>query len=161
MSSSPARAVPGEDDVLAEAAQAATAHRNGACLRIPVAVDTSDRLPDPARIRALLKALRLEPEQVDLLLDAGPVDSDFERDRLADRAVLALHALRPWRWRHNLTAFPRSRSTAVIHHDAQLVDCATGRRPKAGGGTEWRAWATSHHLALVTSRLAPESEKAA
>ncbi|WUC49447.1 beta family protein [Streptomyces sp. NBC_00554] len=38
--------------------------------------------------------------------------------------------------------------------DARLQECAQRKRPKAGGGTEWRAWATSHHLAVVTSQLA-------
>ncbi|MEU6114635.1 beta family protein [Streptomyces sp. NPDC047117] len=38
--------------------------------------------------------------------------------------------------------------------DARVLECAQRQRAKAGGGTEWRAWATSHHLAVVTSRLA-------
>lgn len=38
--------------------------------------------------------------------------------------------------------------------DEQLHACATRQRPKAGGGTQWRAWATSHHLAVVTGGLA-------
>ena len=33
--------------------------------------------------------------------------------------------------------------------DAPLHECAHRQRPKAGGGTQWRAWATSHHLAVV------------
>ncbi|MFB7587379.1 beta family protein [Streptomyces sp. NPDC056169] len=239
-----------EKGVLTEAVQAAAAHRRGACLRVSVAVDSPQCLPDHAQIRGLLKVLRLEPEEVDLLIDAGPVDSEIARDRLADRAVVALKALAPWRWRHecvaagafpvNLTGFPRGRATPVARRDAQLwrrvlngyggrppdfgdfgvthprmpvrsrgtpdpnmryttpdawqvfvyprvrsgnddffvlsadlvdsphwpatgartswgdarlKECAHRQRPKAGGGTEWRAWATSHHLAVVWSNL--------
>ncbi|MFB7370326.1 beta family protein [Streptomyces sp. NPDC056222] len=240
-----------ERDVLVEAARAATEHQRGACLRVSVALDSPQCLPGHAQIRGLLKVLRLEPEEVDLLIDAGPVDSEMERDRLAGRAVLALERLASWGWRHecvaagafpvNLTGFPRGQATPVVRRDAQLwrrvlngycgqtpdfgdfgvthprmpvrsrgtpdpnmryttpdawqvfvyprvrsgnddffvlsadlVDsphwpatgartswgdarlneCANRQRLKAGGGTEWRAWATSHHLALVSSHLA-------
>ncbi|MEU9860947.1 hypothetical protein AB0D99_08730 [Streptomyces sp. NPDC047971] len=239
-----------ERDVLVEAAWASAEHRTGACLRVSVALDPPRRLPDYDEIRWLLTALRLEPEEVDLLIDAGPVDSETERDRLADRAVRALEALAPWGWRHeciaagafpvDLTGFPRGRATPVARRDAQLwrrvlngchgrvpdfgdfgvthprmparsrgtpdpnlryttpdawqvfvyprvragnddffvlsadlvdsphwpttgagtswgdarlKECASRRRSRAGGGTEWRAWATSHHLAVVTADL--------
>ncbi|MEU5985058.1 beta family protein [Streptomyces sp. NPDC047434] len=240
-----------EGAVLAEAARATSEHQRGACLRISVAADSPHRLPDNAQIRGLLAVLRLEPEEVDLLIDAGPVDSEIARDRLADRAVVALKTLAPWPWRHecvaagafpvNLTGFPRGQATPVTRRDAQLwrrvlsgrcgkspdfgdfgvthprmpaksrgtpdpnmryttpdawqvfvyprvrsgnddffvlsadlvnsphwpatgartswgdarlKECANRQRPKAGGGTEWRAWATSHHLAVVSSSLA-------
>ncbi|MFE5483390.1 hypothetical protein [Streptomyces sp. NPDC056527] len=240
-----------ERDALVEAARAAAEHERGACLRVSVAVDSPQCLPDHAQIRALLRVLRLEPEEMDLLIDAGPVESEIERDRLADRAVLALEALASWGWRHecvaagafpvNLTGFPRGRATPVTRRDAQLwrrvldgycgrspdfgdfgvthprmpvnsrgtpdpnmryttpdawqvfvyprvrsgnddffllsadlvdsphwpatgartswgdarlKECANRQRRKAGGGTEWRAWATSHHLAVVSSNLA-------
>lgn len=240
-----------ERGVLAEAARATVEHQRGACLRVSVAVDSPQWLPDHAQIRRLLKALRLEPEEVDLLIDAGPVDSEAARDRLADCALDALKALARWRWRHecvaagafpvNLTGFPRGQATPVARRDAQLwrrvlhgyrgkppdfgdfgvthprmpvrsrgtpdpnmryttpdawqvfvyprvrsgnddffvlsadlvdsphwpatgartswgdarlKECANRQRSKAGGGTQWRAWATSHHLAVVSSSLA-------
>ncbi|MFJ8670660.1 beta family protein [Streptomyces sp. NPDC093589] len=236
---------------LTEAVRATRAHQRGACLRVSLAADSPEGLPHHAQIRRLLKALRLEPEEVDLLIDTGAVDSTTARDRLADRAVVALQALAPWRWRHecvaagafpvNLSGFPRGQATPVTRRDAQLwqrvvkgyggrspdfgdfgvthprmpvrsrgtpdpnmryttpddwqvfvyprvrsgnddffvlsadlVDspywpatgartswgdarlheCAHRQRPKAGGGTQWRAWATSHHLAVVSSNLA-------
>ncbi|MEU8460125.1 hypothetical protein [Streptomyces sp. NPDC029003] len=37
--------------------------------------------------------------------------------------------------------------------DARLEECATRQRAKAGGSTEWRAWGTSHHLAVVARSL--------
>ncbi len=237
-------------DVLAEASQAIALHQSGVCLRVSVAAGMPERLPGHGQIRGLLKVLQLDPEEVDLLIDAGPVDSSIVRDRLADRALAALTTLSPWRWRRecvaagafpaNLTGFPRGRSTTVARRDAELWrrvlsgcrgrlpdfgdfgvthprmpthsrgtpdpnmryttpdawqvfvyprvrsgnddfftlsadlvaspywpatgartswgdarlnECAMRQRPKAGGGTEWRAWATSHHLAVVTSDL--------
>ncbi|MFD2121852.1 beta family protein [Streptomyces cirratus] len=237
-------------DVLAEASRAIALHQRGVCLRVSVAADMRDWLPDHGQIRGLLKVLRLDPGEVDLLIDAGPVDSGSMRDRLADRALAALTTLSPWRWRRecvaagafpaNLTGFPRGRATPVARRDAQLWrrvlgqcdgkspdfgdfgvthprmpassrgtpdpnmryttpdawqvfvyprvrsgnddfftlsadliaspywpatgartswgdarlnECALRQRPRAGGGTEWRAWATSHHLAVVTSSL--------
>ncbi|WP_301366454.1 beta family protein [Streptomyces xanthophaeus] len=237
-------------DVLAEASQAVASHQSGVCLRVSGAADMPECLPDHGKIRWLLRMLHLDPEEVDLLIDAGPVDSSAVRDRLADRALAALTALSPWRWRRecvaagafpaNLTGFPRGRATPVARRDAQLwrrvlsgyrgsspdfgdfgvthprmpeksrgtphpnmryttpddwqvfvyprirsgnddfftlsadlvassyrpstgartswgdarlKECAMRQRSKAGGGTEWRAWATSHHLAVVTSNL--------
>lgn len=239
-----------EGEVLTEAARATEAHQRGACLRVSVDVDSPHCLPNHAQIRGLLKVLRLEPEEVDLLIDAGPVDSEGARDRLADRAVAALKALDSWHWRHkcvaagafpvNLTGFTRGQATPVARRDAQLwrrvlngyrggsldfgdfgvthprmpvksrgtpdpniryttpddwqvfvyprvrsgnddffvlsadlvdsphwpatgartswgdaklKECANRQRSRAGGGTEWRAWATSHHLAVVSSSL--------
>ncbi|MER6213232.1 hypothetical protein ABT213_04150 [Streptomyces sp. NPDC001674] len=238
-------------DVLAEASRAVAAHESGACLRFSVAVDISEPLPPRGQIRSLLRRLRLEPEEVDLLIDAGPVDSRLACDHLVARSLSALTALSPWRWRRecvaagafplNLTGFPRGRATPVPRRDAQLwrrvlsewqgippdfgdfgvthprvpaksrgtpdpnmryttpdawqvfvyprvragnddfftlsadlvgspywpvsgagtswgdarlKECATRQRVKAGGGTEWRAWATSHHLAVVASDTA-------
>lgn len=237
-------------DVLAEASQAIAAHQSGVCLRVSVAADIPECLPDHGQIRGLLRVLHLDAEEVDLLIDAGPVDSNVVRDRLADRALAALTTLSPWRWRRecvaagafpaNLTGFPRGRATPVARRDAQLWqrvlsgchgrspdfgdfgvahprmptksrgtpdpnmryttpdawqvfvyprvragnddfftlsadlvassywpatgartswgdarlnECAMRQRSKAGGGTEWRAWATSHHLAVVTANL--------
>ncbi|MFE3860832.1 beta family protein [Streptomyces goshikiensis] len=236
--------------VLAEASQAIALHQSGVCLRVPIAVDTSEPVPNHGQIRGLLRVLRLEPEEVDLLIDAGPVDSSVTRDRLADRALATLRALSWWRWRRecvaagafpaNLTGFPRGQATPVARRDAQLwlkvlsgcqgrsldfgdfgvthprmpvksrgtpdpnmryttpddwqvlvyprvragnddfftlsadlvdsshwpvtgartswgdarlKECAMRQRSKAGGGTEWRAWATSHHLAVVAASL--------
>ncbi|MEV7417486.1 beta family protein [Streptomyces sp. NPDC089919] len=237
-------------EVSAEAAQVIAAHRRGACLRVPLAGEPPETLPSPRAIRGLLTVLHLEPEEVDLLVDAGPVDSATARDRLAERALTALGILSAWPWRSecvaagafpvNLTGFPRGRATPVARRDAELwrcvvercdgrppdfgdfgvthprmpvrsrgtpdpnmryttpddwqvfvyprvrsgnddffdlsaalvasahwpptgagtswgdarlQECATRQRPRAGGGTQWRAWATSHHLAVVTSHL--------
>ncbi|MDD9378890.1 beta family protein [Streptomyces sp. ZAF1911] len=239
---------PGE--VLSEAAHAIAVHHRGACLRVSVAADALEALPTPGQVRGLLRTLHLEPEEIDLLVDAGPVDSSSTLDRVTGRALLALKTLSPWRWRRecvaagafpiNLAGFQRGQVTPVLRRDAQfwsrvahehlgrcpdfgdfgvthprmpvksrgtpdpnmrytageewqvfvyprvrsgnddffrlsadlvesvywpttgaetswgdarLKECATHQRPKAGGGTEWRAWATSHHIAMVTSNL--------
>nr|WP_272927037.1 hypothetical protein [Streptomyces sp. SID8382] len=238
------------DGVMAEAASAVAGHQGGACLRITVAADSSDPVPDEGQIRALLRRLKVEPEEIDLLIDAGPVRSIPGRDSAMVCLLEALRLLSPWRWREkcvaagafpvNLSGFPRGQATPVPRLDAQLwqqvinrwdgeppdfgdfgvthpcmpvkskgtpdpnmryttrgdwqvfvyprirsgnddfftlsqdlvaspywpstgaqtswgdarlLDCADRRRPKAGGGTEWRAWATSHHLAVVSANL--------
>ncbi|MFI9581926.1 beta family protein [Streptomyces sp. NPDC052236] len=237
------------DDVLREAADANARHRRGACLR--VATDSGEALPDEGQIRGTLRALRLDPEEVDILIDAGPVQSGVGMSGLAERVLELLDLLAQWRWRHecvaagafpaNLTGFPRGQATPVgrldlqlwkrvaqqrhgkppdfgdfgVTHprmptqsrgtpdpnmryttsdcwqvfvyprvrsgnddfftlsrdlvssphwpatgprtswgDARLHECANRQRLKAGGGTQWRAWATSHHLAVVTMELA-------
>lgn len=237
-------------DVLSEVAQAAAVHGHGACLRVSVPAVGAEALPDEGRVDALLASVRLEPGEVDLFLDAGPVTGP-SRNTLTSRVLDALKSLpgRPWRsvclasgaFPVNLTGFPRSRATPVVREDARLwlditerwsgtpldygdfgvthpgmpprsrgrpdpnmryttgsdwqvfvyprakagnddffdlsadlvsspcwpatgaatswgderlEDCAVRRRDKAGGATQWRAWATSHHLAVVTSRLA-------
>ncbi|NUV73720.1 beta family protein [Streptomyces fungicidicus] len=236
-------------DVLSEVAQAAAEHGHGACLRVSVPGADAEAVPDEGHLHALLASVRLEPEEIDLLLDAGPVTGP-SRNTLTFRVLDALKALpgRPWRsvclasgaFPVNLTGFPRSRATPVAREDARLwrditerwsgtpldygdfgvthprmpprsrgrpdpnmryttgsywqvfvypkekagnddffdlsadlvsspllarrrsrhllgderlEDCAVRRRDKAGGATQWRAWATSHHLAVVTSRL--------
>ena len=238
------------DDVVAEAASAVARHKRGACLRLTVAADSSESFPEKGQIRTLLRALKAEPEEIDLLIDAGPVRSTAGRDSAAERVLEVLRLLSRWRWREecvaagafpvNLTGLPRGQATPVPRLDAQLwqqvanrwdgeppdfgdfgvthprmpvkskgtpdpnmryttrsdwqvfiyprirsgnddfftlsqdliaspywpstgaqtswgdarlLDCARRRRPKAGGGTEWRAWATSHHLALVSDSL--------
>ncbi|MBZ6472476.1 beta family protein [Streptomyces griseocarneus] len=238
------------DDVLSEVAYVAEQHRQGVCLRVSVASGSDKPDPDERLIRRLLCALQAEPEEVDLLIDAGSVQSDADTDVLAGRVIERSHDLLRWPWRHqcvasgafpfNLTGFPRGQTTAVARKDAQLWkrvvgrwdgerpdfgdfgvthprmpvqsrgtpdpnmrytttdnwqvfvyprirsgnddfftlshdlvsspywpptgphtswgdarihECAHRQRPKAGGGREWRAWATSHHLAVVTSNL--------
>ncbi|MFF8568996.1 hypothetical protein ACF06N_29065 [Streptomyces albidoflavus] len=237
-------------DVLSEVAHAAADHGQGACLRVSVAGDAAEAVPDERQVRALLTSVRLEPEEIDLLLDAGPVTGS-SRNALTAHVLEALKTLpgRPWRsvclasgaFPVNLTGFPRSTATRVVREDARLwldiaerwsgtpldygdfgvthpriplrsrgtphpnmryttgsdwqvfvypkvkagnddffdlsadlvsspywpatgaatswgderlEECAVRRRDKAGGATQWRAWATSHHLAVVTSRLA-------
>ncbi|MFF8478747.1 hypothetical protein [Streptomyces sp. NPDC015414] len=238
------------DDVLAEVAGAAAAHGQGACLRISTALDLRDRLPDREQTCELLRAVQLGPEEIDLLIDAGPVYSARARESLAEGTAEALTKLSRWPWRHicvaagafpvNLSGFPRGTATPVAREDARLWqevvekwrgaqpdfgdfgvtaprilpksrgtpdpnmryttaaewqvfvyprlltgnddfftlsqdlvnsphwpaagpatswgdarlhECAQRKRSKAGGGTEWRAWATSHHLAVVTSHV--------
>ncbi|OEU90724.1 hypothetical protein DB35_02075 [Streptomyces abyssalis] len=46
-----------------------------------------------------------------------------------------------------------ARGEATSWGDAELARCARGQRAKAGGGAEWRAWATSHHLAVTAEAL--------
>lgn len=239
------------DEVLAEVAAVSADHQRGACLRVSTAEDLGDSLPCGERIQDLLRAVRLAPDEVDLLIDAGPVHSERAGQALAEATTEALKRLSLWPWRRlcvasgafpvNLTGFRRGGSTPVVREDARLwqavvqkwsgrepefgdfgvtyprmlpksrgtpdpnmryttaaewqvfvyprvrpgnddfftlsqdlvnsphwpvtgaatswgdarlQECAQRKRPKAGGGTEWRAWATSHHLAVVTSQLA-------
>ncbi|MEV0601012.1 hypothetical protein AB0I82_17180 [Streptomyces sp. NPDC050315] len=238
------------DEVLAEAAYAIAQHQQGACLRVITGADACAGQPDGRQIHALLDALQVDPEEVDLLIDAGPIPSARRREELAEAALTALKWFsgRPWRtecvasgaFPVNLAGFPRGQATPVAREDArlwqqvaaqrdgdgldfgdfgithprmpppsrgtpdpnmryttaddwqvfvyprtrsgnddffmlsrdlvaspywpptgagtswgdaQLQACARHERPKAGGGREWRAWATSHHLAVVTSNL--------
>lgn len=238
-------------DLLTEVAEAAAAHQQGACLRVSTAADLCDVLPDKRQINELLRVVRLDPEEIDLLVDAGPVQSARTREAAAESSMAALRSLARWPWRRfcvaagafpaNLAGFPRGRATPVVREearlwrevvaglrglrpefgdfgvtyprilsksrgtpdpnmryttanewqvfvyprlrpgnddffvlsqdlvnspywpstgaatswgDARLQDCALRKRRKAGGGTEWRAWATSHHLAMVASHLA-------
>lgn len=238
------------DEVLTEVADVMAWHGQGGCLRLS-SVDASRGLLDAERLRELTTALHVEPEEIDLLIDAGSVRSADRRHALVEEIMEALTQLTYWPWRRisvgagafpvNLTGFPRGRATSVrredallwsevvnrwrgrtpefadfgVTHpripvqsrgtphpnmrytvdsewqvfvyakrrrdngdffvlsrdlvdspywpptggatswgDARVLECAQRQRPKAGGGTEWRAWATSHHLAVVTSRLA-------
>ncbi|MFE0131123.1 hypothetical protein ACFWY6_06015 [Streptomyces sp. NPDC059037] len=54
-----------------------------------------------------------------------------------------------------LTASPHwpSQGASTSWGDQQLSLCARRVRPTAGNATLWRAWATSHHLAVVTQQL--------
>ncbi|MER5891767.1 beta family protein [Streptomyces sp. NPDC001876] len=237
------------DDVLHEAADTNSGHQRGACLR--VAAGPGQAVPDEEQIQATLRTLRLDPEEVDLLIDAGPVPPGSAMSGLAECVMNLLDLLSQWQWRHecvaagafpaNLTGFPRGRATPVARQDlelwkrvakqwhgqppdfgdfgvthprmptqsrgtpdpnmryttpddwqvfvyprvrpgnddfftlsrdlvssphwpatgprtswgdARLHECANRLRLKAGGGTQWRAWATSHHLAMVTAELA-------
>jgi hypothetical protein len=45
------------------------------------------------------------------------------------------------------------RGESLSWGDSQLAICARRQRPKAGRPADWRAWATSHHLAVVTESL--------
>ncbi|MFC7264139.1 beta family protein [Streptomyces lutosisoli] len=238
------------DDALAEVAGVAAAHHHGACLRFATAADLSDVPPDNRQMRDLLRTVRLAPEEIDLLVDAGPVRSARTRKTLIEGVIDVLNSMSRWPWRDvcvaagafpvNLTGFPRGVATAVVREDAslwqevverwrgpqpdfgdfgvmyprmlpksrgtpdpnmrytkgtewqvfvyprlrtgnddffilsqdlvnsphwpatgaatswgdeRLAECAQRKRRKAGGGTEWRAWGTSHHLAVVTSHL--------
>ncbi|MFE2704522.1 beta family protein [Streptomyces mirabilis] len=235
---------------LTEVSGVAAAHHEGACLRFSTALDFSHEVPDDSQMRDLLRMVRLPPEEIDLLVDAGPVRSASAGQTLAERTVDVLDGLSRWPWRHicvaagafpvNLRGFPRGVATAVAREDAslwrkvverwcgpqpdfgdfgvtyprmlpksrgtpdpnmrytagmewqvyvyprlrpgnddffvlsedlvnsphwpptgestswgdaRLAECAQRRRSKGGGGTEWRAWATSHHLAVVTDQL--------
>lgn len=116
-------------DVLSEVAQAAAEHGHGACLRVSVPGADAETVPDEGHLHALLASVRLEPEEVDLLLDAGPVTGP-SRNTLTFRVLDALKALpgRPWRsvclasgaFPVNLTGFPRNRATPVVREDARL-----------------------------------------
>ncbi|MFE2359104.1 hypothetical protein [Streptomyces parvulus] len=238
-------------DALAEVAGVAAAHHQGACLRFATAADLSDVTPDNRQMRDLFRTIRLAPEEIDLLVDAGPVGSARTRESLVERVIDVLNGLSRWPWRAicvaagafpvNLRGFPRGVATAVVREDAslwrevaerwpgpqpdfgdfgvtyprmlpksrgtpdpnmryttgtewqvfvyprlrtgnddffilshdlvnsshwpatgaatswgdeRLAECAQLKRRKAGGGKEWRAWGTSHHLAVVTTQLA-------
>ncbi len=235
-----------------EAREAVAGHGRGVCLRIPVTPSAAMPSPSPDLhgVRRLLKALSVDVDETDLLLDAGPVHAGARAKTLEGCLLAALDRLARWPWRHvcvaaggfppNLKGFPRGKATAVARHDArlwqqvterwngeppdfgdfgvthphmpaksrrppdpnmryttktdwqvfvypriragnddffvlsedlvaspywptagsgtswgdqQVLECARRRRPKAGGGTEWRAWATSHHLAVVATEL--------
>lgn len=237
------------NDVLHEAADASARHQRGACLR--VAAGPNEALPSEEQVRATLRTLRLAPEEVGLLVDAGPVQSGTGMSSRVERVMKLLDLMSQWHWRRecvaagafpaNLTGFPRGQATPVARHDlelwkrvahqrqgkppdfgdfgvthpriptpsrgtpdpnmryttpdnwqvfvyprvrpgnddfftlsrdlvssphwpatgprtcwgdARLHECANRQRLKAGGGTQWRAWATSHHVAVVTTELA-------
>ncbi|MFJ9869837.1 hypothetical protein [Streptomyces sp. NPDC101165] len=134
------------DDVLAEVAGAAAAHRQGACLRISTALDLSGRPPDREQTSDLLRAVQLGPEEIDLLIDAGPVRSGRTRETLAEGTAEALIKLSRWPWRHlcvaagafpvNLTGFPRGTATPVARGDArfwrEVVEKWRGEQPDFG-----------------------------
>ncbi|MFI1434261.1 beta family protein [Streptomyces lydicus] len=238
------------DETLAEVRAVMAWHQQGGCLRISSARDAQECRPDEERVREMLRTLRAAPEEIDLIIDAGPVHSRDGRAALAVEVLDTLKHMTQWPWRHecvaagafpvNLTNFPRGRATPVVREDAllwkqvrdqwrgevpdfgdfgvthprmplqargaphpnmryttaadwqvfvypktrpgnddfftlsrdlvsspywpptgagtswgdaRLEECAKRQRAKAGGGTEWRAWATSHHLAVVSSRL--------
>jgi hypothetical protein len=236
-------------EMLIEVAAVMNLHEQGGCLRAS-SLDVSQGLLEGEHIRNLLRVLRVDPEEIDLLIDAGPVQSEDSRHVRVGEVTESLERLAPWPWRRicvaagafpfNLSGFPRGRATPVKREDAllwadvtekwqtrrldfadfgvthprmparsrgaphpnmrytsdinwqvfvyakrrrgnddffvlsrdlvdspywpssgartswgdeRLLECAERERPRAGGGTEWRAWATSHHLAAVTSRL--------
>ncbi|WP_326672469.1 beta family protein [Streptomyces sp. NBC_01257] len=237
------------DDMLREGAGVNDEHQDGACLR--VAIHSYDNSFFAGRISEVLRILRLDPEEIDLLIDAGPMPPGVVLSDVTELVVAIRAQLAQWPWRSecvaagafpkNLTGFPRGQATSVVRQDLELwkrvvrrshgrppdfgdfgvthphmpiqsrgtpdpnmryttpVDwqvfvyrrkrpgnddffnlsrdlvssqywppagrrtswgdeqlhaCATRQRPKAGGGTQWRAWATSHHLAVVTEGLA-------
>ncbi|GAA1928990.1 beta family protein [Streptantibioticus ferralitis] len=234
---------------LAETRDVHRAHHRGATLRLLVLELSSDASAISRTCRDALRAVKLVPEQVDLLLDAGYLSGDAA---VAEALPAMLHALNwaqsvPWR---NVVvasgAFPRSLARMVrgrlnrVHRwdaslwhkvarstegkpphfgdygvshpampmggrgsipnlrytngevwdvyvasrrhpgndgffaicrelvcsdrwpahgetvswgDEQIARCARRERPKGGGPSEWRAWATSHHLAVITQAL--------
>ncbi|WP_394813230.1 beta family protein [Streptomyces johnsoniae] len=71
----------------------------------------------------------------------GPSDASGNDDLF----TIARELLRSEHW-------PAS-GEATSWGDAELAKCARGERPKAGSGAEWRAWATSHHLAVTAEAL--------
>ncbi|MEU6734349.1 hypothetical protein ABZ929_14280 [Streptomyces physcomitrii] len=241
------------DELLGEVADAAADHGHGACLRISIAADAAEVVPGERQMRELLAAVRLDPGEIDLLVDAGPVLTSRTREQMRVGAFEALKSLSLWPWRSlclasgafpaDLTGFARGAATCVVREDARLwldvvekwrgpqldfgdfgvtnprmppesygtphpnmryttetdwqvfvyrkastgndaffdlsealvnspywpeagaatswgdeslQDCARRRRAKAGGATQWRAWATSHHMAVVATRLAAE-----
>jgi hypothetical protein len=234
---------------LAEVRDVQRAHGRGAVLRVDV-YDIPQRSSAASRhVRGVLRTVRLAPEQVDLLLDAGHVSGDAAMAGAVPPMLDALHWARQAAWRNVVVAagaFPRSlrkfaRGSPIPVHrwdaalwrkvanetdgrpphfgdygvshaamprrgrgsipnirytvgedwqvyvarqmlpgnddfftiarellhsehwsatgeatswgDAELAKCARGERPRAGGGAEWRAWATSHHLAVTVEAL--------
>ncbi|SUO95169.1 Uncharacterised protein [Streptomyces griseus] len=89
----------------------------------------AEALPDEGRVDTLLASVRLEPGEVGLFLDAGPVTGP-SRKALTPRVLEALTSPpgRPWRsvclasgaFPLNLAGFPRSRATPVARGDARL-----------------------------------------
>jgi len=234
---------------LAEIRDVQRAHGLGAVLRLDVLGLPEDLAAGSRTVHGVLHTVRLAPEQVDLLLDAGHVAGDAGVAQAVPAMLHALDWARRAPWRHTVVAagaFPRSlrglprgrpnrlhrwdaelwrkvarsfedvppdfgdygvshpamptggwranpnlRYTAgedwqvyvesrqrpgnddfftICRHlvgspywpahgaaaswgDAHIDLCARGARSKAGGPTEWRAWATSHHLAVVTDAL--------
>ncbi|WP_405394190.1 beta family protein [Streptomyces gougerotii] len=112
-----------------EVAQAAAEHGHGACLQVSVPGTGAEALPDEGRVDTLLASVRLEPGEVGLFLDAGPVTGP-SRKALTPRVLEALTSPpgRPWRsvclasgaYPLNLAGFPRSRATPVARGDARL-----------------------------------------
>ncbi|WP_235613528.1 beta family protein [Streptomyces olivochromogenes] len=78
------------DEGLAEVAAVSAVHLRGACLCISAAEDLGDSIPCGDQMRDLLRAVRLAPDEVDLLVDAGPVHSDRARELPAEATTEAL-----------------------------------------------------------------------
>ncbi|MFF2061051.1 hypothetical protein ACFVWZ_04465 [Streptomyces sp. NPDC058200] len=236
-------------EALAEVRDVQRAHGLGATLRLDVLGLPEDTSVISRKVRAALRTVRLVPEQVDLLLDAGYLPSDTAVARTVPAMLHALGWAHTVPWRHVVAAsgsFPptlkpllRGRpnrlhrwETALWHKvarsfegappdfgdygvshpampkggwrgdphlrytvgedwqvyietrqrtgnddffvlcqdllrsdhwpsqgestswgDRHIALCARGHRSKAGTATEWRAWATSHHMAVVTHAM--------
>ncbi|WP_411135646.1 beta family protein [Streptomyces sp. C10] len=118
------------DETLAEVRAVMAWHRQGGCLRISSARDAQARRPDDERVREMLRTLHAVPEEIDLIIDAGPVHSRDRRAALSVEVLETLHHMARWPWRHecvaagafpvNLTNFPRGRATPVVREDALL-----------------------------------------
>ena len=236
-------------DALSEVREAHRTHGRGAVLRLDVFGLPEDLSIVTRKVRETLSTVKLTPEQVSLILDAGYVAGDTEVTQALPAMLHALYWARTAPWRHIATAsgaFPRTlaglpqgrpnrlhrwdatlwakvagtldghppdfadygvghpampkrgwrgkpnlrytvgddwqvyiesdqrpdndgffticenllnspdwpeQGEATSWGDAHLARCARRERPKAGGATQWRAWATSHHLAVVTDSL--------
>lgn len=235
---------------LAEIRDVQRAHGRGATLRLDVLQPPGGVRQSSRLIRDALHRVRLVPEQVDLLLDAGFVADDTALTEAVPAMLRCLNWAREAPWRSVVVAsgaFPRSVATlprgrvnrlhrwdAALWHkvardvdgvppdfgdygvshpvmptrsgrgsiphlrytvgddwhvyvalrqlpgnddfftvcrdllrsdswpvhgetlswgDARIAQCARWGRPKAGTATDWRAWATSHHLAVTTRAL--------
>lgn len=129
-------------DVLSEVAQAAAEHGHGACLRVSVPGADAETVPDEGHLHALLASVRLEPEEVDLLLDAGPVTGP-SRNTLTFRVLDALKAL-PGFYFGAASAWPQAPSPST-----SPVSPETGRprwsgRTRGSGATSPRGGAVRH-----------------
>ena len=115
--------------MLTEAAAVINWHEQGACLRVS-SLDFSQGLLEGEQIHTLLKVLHVGPEEIDLLVDAGSVQSEDIRQVRAGEVTESLKRLAPWPWRRicvaagafpfNLSGFPRGRATPVKREDALL-----------------------------------------
>ncbi|MFC9228869.1 hypothetical protein ACFTZI_07850 [Streptomyces decoyicus] len=118
------------DETLSEVRAVMAWHQQGGCLRVSSARDAEELRPDDERVREMLRTLHAVPEEIDLIIDAGPVHSRGRREALTVEVLETLHHMARWPWRHervaagafpvNLTNFPRGRATPVVREDALL-----------------------------------------
>ncbi|WP_347239694.1 beta family protein [Streptomyces lydicus] len=116
------------DETLAEVRSVMAWHQQGGCLRISSAHDVQELRPDNERVREMLRTLHAVPEEIDLIVDAGPVHSRDRREALAVEVLETLqyigrHAVQsvagmPLPWAMSTEPPPRPSSNCLTGAEA-------------------------------------------